>query len=162
STLVQDWALQLQNQMYRTIRLTFIRVGNSRDESALNGSYSAHITTRCFDSNGNILNIPSVVNAPGALDYMCSMRIADWFKNGTQSLFVMGPDNGFTGSGWSTVTCVSSGPFGCGEWTIVPTPADQLPSTSQAGVGNLYSVKKGSGSLTLVGQYELTFYVRLT
>jgi len=163
STLPNDWYLQLQNQTYRTIRLTFIPVGNSPDESALNGSYNAKIATRCFGSNGNLLSIPSVLNAPGASHNMCSMRIVDWSKNRTQYLFVMGPDNGFTGSGWSTVTCVSSGPFGCGEWTIVPTPASQLPDPSQAGVGNLYTVKGGGpSSLTLVGHYVLTFYVRLT
>jgi len=167
STLVQDWGLLLQNQTYRTIRLNFIPVGNSPDESALNGSYNAHISTRCFDSNGNILNIPSVVNAPGKSNNMCSMRIAEWFKNGTEYTFVMGPDNGFTGSGWSTVTCISSGPFGCGEWTIVPTPADQLPNPSQASVGNLYvgnlgPLKNGSTRPPPVGQYVLTFHVGLT
>jgi hypothetical protein len=162
SVLVQDWSLLLLNQTYRTVRLTFIPVGSSPDESALNGSYNAHISTRCFDSNGNILNIPSVVNALGASHNMCSMRIAQWSKNGTEYLFVMGPDNGFTGSGWSTVTCVSSGPFGCGEWTIVPTPAGPTLNQSQVNVGNLYRVKKGSATLTLVGQYRLTFYVVLT
>jgi hypothetical protein len=161
STLVQDWYLLLNNQTYRTVRLTFIPADSSSpDESALNGSYNAHIATRCFDSNGNILIIPTVVNAPGASHNMCSMRLADLFKNGTQYLFVMGPDNGFTGSGWSTVTCVSSGPFGCGEWTIVPTPADQLPNPSQANVGNLYMYAK-HGTI-LVGHYVLTFNVGLT
>lgn len=160
STLASDWYLLLDSQTYRTVRLTFIPVGNSPDESALNGSYNAHIAARCRDSNGNILSIPKTVNAPGASNSMCSMRLADLYKNGTQYLFVMGPDNGFTGSGWSTVTCVSSGPFGCGEWTIVPTPANQLPSPSQANVGNLYIV--GKHGQTLVGHYVLTFYIGLT
>jgi hypothetical protein len=161
STLPNDWYLQLQNQTYRTMRLTFVGAdSSSSDKSALNGTYNAKIATRCFDKSGNWVSIPSVLNTPGASDNMCSMRIVNWFNNGTQYLFVMSPE--YSGSGWSTVTCVSTGPFGCGSWTIVPTPANLLPNPNQANVGNLYIVKKGSGALTLVGHYVLTFKVGLT
>jgi len=158
SLLPNDWYLRLGSQTYRTIRLTFIALPGSPDESALDGSYPAAVATRCFDTNNNWVSIPLTIPA-NTSNNRCSLRI-NFVANGTSYFYVMSPL--YPGSGWSTVACTSgSATETCNAWTITPTPGNLLPNSSLANVANLYTVAK-SGKLTLVGTYIMTFNIALT
>jgi len=158
SLLPNDWYLRIQNQTSRTIRLTFLALGSSPDESALDGPYPAQLATRCFDAKNNWMSIPLTI-PPGTSNNRCSLRV-DFFANGTRYLYIMSPL--YAGTGWSTVACTSgSASESCNAWTVTPTLATSLPNHSLANLANLYTVAK-SGKMTLVGTYTMTFSVALT
>ena len=153
--LPNDWYLRLFSGSARTIYLTFNALGNSPNESVLDGSYLAQIATRCFDSNNNWASIPATI-PPGTSNNRCSLRFNFTAASGTNYFYVMSPQ--YQGSGWSTVACTSDTTGICNAWTILPTPGSLGPNPN---VANLYSVAK-SGKMTLVGTYEMTFDITLT
>lgn len=160
SLLPNDWYLRLHSGSGRSIRLTFIALGNSPDESSLDGEYSTgtSVITRCFNANNNQVSIPLTIPA-GTSNNRCSLRV-DFTANGTGYLYIMSPI--YAGSGWSTVACTSSTPTqSCSAWSVTPTLGNLLPNPSLANVANLYKSSK-SGKLTLVGTYAMTFSTTLT
>jgi hypothetical protein len=159
SLLPNDWYLRLFAGSGRTVHLTFLKLGSSPDESALDGYYLAGIATRCFDANNNRVSIPLTI-PPGTSNNRCSLRVNFTAANGTNYFFVMSPI--YSGTGWSTVACTSGIPTDtCNAWTITPTPSNLLPNSSLANVANLYTIAK-SGKMTLVGTYQMTFNIVLT
>jgi hypothetical protein len=153
--LPNDWYLRLYSGSGRTIYLTFTALGNSPNESALDGYYLAQVATRCFDSNNNWASIPATI-PPGTSNNRCSLRFNFTAANGTNYFYVMSPK--YSGSGWSTVACTSGTTGVCDAWTISPTPGSLGPNPN---VANLYTVAK-NGSLALVGTYEMTFNITMT
>jgi hypothetical protein len=159
SLLPNDWYLRLFSGSGRTVHLTFLKLGSSPDESALDGYYLAQVATRCFNASNNWVSIPLTIPA-GTSNNRCSLRVDFTAANGTSYFFVMSPI--YPGTGWSTVACTSSiSTDSCNAWTITPTPGNLLPNPSLANVANLYTVAN-SGKLTLVGTYTMTFNIKLT
>jgi len=158
SLLPNDWYLRLGNQIYRTIKLTFLPVGSSPDESVLDGSYPAAIATRCFGPSNNWVSIPLTI-MPNNSNNHCSLRF-NFSAKGTNYFYVMSPI--YAGTWWASVACTSGTPTStCNAWTITPTPGNLLPNASLANVANLYTVGK-SGKLTLIGTYIMSFNIALT
>ena len=157
SLLPNDWYLRFNSSSPRTIHLTFVALGNSPNESVLDGYYSgAGVVTRCFDASNNRVSIPLTIPF-GTSNNHCSFRV-NFVANGAGYTFAMGPT--FSGTGWSTVGCKAhTSTESCSEWSITPTPGNLLPNSSLAGVATLYvSTKKGQ---ILIGTYEMTFNVTL-
>jgi hypothetical protein len=158
SLLPNDWYLRLSSTSGRALHLTFLKLGNSPDESGLDGDYLAQVATRCFNSSNNWVSIPLTIPL-GTSNNHCSFRV-NFVANGVSYFFIMSPT--YAGTGWSTVACISGSPTAsCNTWSITPTPGNLLPKSSLANVANLYSVAK-SGKLTLLGKYSMTFNVTLT
>jgi len=155
SLLPNDWYLRQYSGSGRTVYLTFTALGNSPNESALDGYYLAQVATRCFDASNNKLSIPLTI-LPGTSNNRCSLRVNFTAADGANYLYIMSPI--YAGTGWSTVACTSgTGTETCNAWTITPTPGSLGPNPT---VANLY---KGSGKKqTLVGTYEMTFNIKLT
>jgi hypothetical protein len=160
SLLPNDWYLRLYSGSGRSVRLNFVALGNSPDESSLDGEYSTgtSVITRCFNANNNQVSIPLTVPA-GTSNNRCSLRV-DFTANGTSYLYIMSPI--YAGTGWSTTACLSGTVTQtCNAWSITPTLASQLPNPNLANVANLYTVAR-SGKLKLVGTYQMTFSIKLT
>jgi len=159
SLLPNDWYLRAYSGSNRKIRLSFLALPGSPDESALDGLYPLAVATRCFNASNSWVSIPLTIPA-NTSNNRCSLRFNFTAANGTGYFYVMSPS--YAGTGWSTVACVaSSATDGCTAWTITPTPGNLLPNPSLANVANLYTVGK-AGRLTLVGTYKMTFNITLT
>ena len=159
SLLPNDWYLRAYSGSNRKIRLTFVALPGSPDESALDGLYPLAVATRCFNASNSWVSIPLTIPA-NTSNNRCSLRFNFTAANGTGYFYVMSPI--YAGTGWSTVACIaSSSTDSCTAWTITPTPGNLLPNPSLADVANLYIVGK-SGKLTLVGTYKMTFNITLT
>jgi len=157
SLLPNDWYLNLSSTSGRSLKVTFHPVNGSPDESALNGYYlGSALTTRCFDSNNNRLDIQFLL--PGASFYRCSLRVNFSAANGSGYAYAMGP--AFSGTGWSTVTCTSGSAQSCSTWTITPTPGSMLPNATLANVAMLQEFTKHASPI--IGTYVMTFNIVLT
>jgi len=156
SLLPNDWYLNLSSTSGRSLKVTFQAI-NGPDESVLNGNYfGSALTTRCFDSNNNRLDIQFLL--PGASFHSCSLRV-NFSANGVGYAYAMGP--AFSGTGWSTVTCTSPSSIpSCSAWTIKPTPGSLLPNPALANVGMLQEFTKHSSPI--IGTYVMTFNIVLT
>jgi hypothetical protein len=144
-----DWVIDLRDQTARTVNLTF----NPKPGSPVgpgNGLYNARVLSRCFDAEGNITGFLAIT--PGTPNTRCSLRIGFDAANGTSYFLVSSPL--FGGTSWATVTCVTSGPAGCSQWTIQPGDAANTTAV-------LYSLAR-NGKETLVGYYSLTFFIDVT
>ncbi len=161
SLLPNDWYLRAYSGSNHALRLTFVALAGSPDESALDGFYSAPVAvaTRCFNASNNWVSIPLTIPV-NTSNNRCSLRVNFTSANGTNYFYVMSPT--YAGTGWSTVACTASSPTdSCTSWTITPTPGNLLPNPGLANVANLYVVGK-SGKLTLVGTYKMTAKITLT
>ena len=161
SLLPNDWYLRAYSGSNRAVRLTFLALPGSPDESLLDGFYSApvYVATRCFNASNNWVSIPLTIPA-GTSNNRCSLRVNFTAANGTKYLFIMSPI--YPGTGWSTVACTSSTlTDSCNTWKITPTPGNLLPNSSLANVANLYMIAN-SGKMTLIGTYKMTFNISLT
>lgn len=159
SLLPNDWYLRAYSGSNRKIRLTFVPLFGSRDQSALDDLYPLAVATRCFNASNSWVSIPLTIPA-NTSNNRCSLRVNFTAANGTGYFYVMSPI--YAGTGWSTVACIaSSSTDSCTAWTITPTPGNLLPNPSLANVAKLYIVGK-AGKLTLVGTYKMTFNITLT
>ena len=157
SLLPNDWYLRLSSTSGRSVKVTFHAVNGSPDESALDGYYlGSAVTTRCFDSNNNRLDIQFLL--PGSSFHRCSLRV-NFSANGIGYAYTMGP--AFSGTGWSTVTCTAgTSTQSCGAWKVTPTPGSLLPNPTLANVAMLEEFTKHSQSI--IGTYLMTFNIVLT
>lgn len=159
SLLPNDWYLRAYSGSNRKIRLTFLALSGSPDESALDGLYPLAVASRCFNASNSWVSIPLTIPA-NTSNNRCSLRVNFTAADGTGYFYVMSPI--YAGTGWSTVACIaSSSTDSCTAWTITPTPGNLLPNPNLADVADLYIVGK-SGKLTLVGTYKMTFNITLT
>jgi hypothetical protein len=157
SLLPNDWYLNLSTVSGRSLKVTFHPLNGSADESALDGNYlGSALTTRCFDSNNNRLDIQFLL--PGASFTRCSLRVNFSTPDGTGYAYALGP--AFSGTGWSTVTCTSGSAQSCSAWTITPTPGSMLPNPTLASVAILQEFTKHSSPI--IGTYVMTFNIVLT
>jgi hypothetical protein len=147
------WYLDLTSQTTRSVYLTFSQTVSGRSNPLPDGYYNAEVLSRCFDTNGNIIDFLSVNTA----DNRCSLRV-DLTHGGTAYAFVMSPESQYAGTGWATVVCNAELAGACVNWTITPTPSTQV---TNATVANLYSVGHG-GKEILIGSYHNTYRIDVT
>lgn len=148
------WYLDLTSQTTRSVYLTFSDYVSGQMNPLPNGYYNAEVISRCFDTNGNIINFLSV----NLSDNRCSLRV-DFTSGGTTYYFVMSPESQYAGTGWATVVCNSAPNGACVSWTITPTTTGT--NAANATVATLNKVSHG-GRLTLVGSYHNTYRIDVT
>ena len=154
SQIFSLWYLDLRSQTTRSVYLTFSATVSGPNNPLPDGYYNAEVLSRCFDTNGNIIDFLNVNRS----DNRCSLRV-DFTLGGSSYVFVMSPDPQYAGTGWATVVCNSTNTSGtCVNWTITPTPSTQV---SNATVANLYSVGH-AGKEILIGSYHNTYRIDVT
>jgi hypothetical protein len=155
SQIFSMWYLDLQSQTTRSVYLTFSEKVSGPDNPLPDSYYNAEVLSRCFDTNGNIIDFLTVNTS----DNRCSLRV-DFTYGGSSYVFVMSPEPQYAGTGWATVACnPPTNTFGaCVNWTITPTPS---PQVSNPTVAKLYSVGHG-GKEILIGSYHNTYRIDVT
>lgn len=154
SQIFSFWYLDLRSQTARSVYLTFSATVSGPSNPLPDGYYNAEVLSRCYDTNGNIVDFLSV----NPSNNRCSLRV-DFTLGGSSYVFVMSPASQYAGTGWATVVCNATNTSGaCMNWTITPTPSTQV---SNATVANLYSVGH-AGKEILIGSYHNTYRIDVT
>ncbi len=148
------WYLDLTSQTTRSVYLTFSDYVSGQTNPLPDGYYNAEVISRCFDTNGNIINFLSV----NLSDNRCSLRV-DFTSGGTTYYFVMSPESQYAGTGWATVVCNSAPNGACVSWTITPTTTGT--NAANATVATLNKVSHG-GKQMLIGSYHNTYRIDVT
>jgi hypothetical protein len=166
-----EWNLNLSNQSLRTVYITpNAAIDNLQPQGPPAGYYSQGVTVRsgCFDQNGKIVPLASVVTASGN----CKLGVN--FTSGTtnykllMSPFPLSgagdppptcPSTGCPATGAVMVTCNAVSNGQCVNWTIEPNT-----TASHATVANLYRYASSRGSATwiFIGQYYNTFRINVS
>ena len=82
SQIFSMWYLDLTSQTARSVYLTFSEWVSGRNDPLPDGLYYAEVLSRCFDTNGNIIDFLTVNSS----DNRCSLRVD--FTHGGSSICV--------------------------------------------------------------------------